>query len=182
MTACRLFIATSIDGYIAREDGSIDWLDSITHPEGVDYGYHAFMEQIDTVVMGRKTYEDVVGFDVDWPYGGCNTVVVTSSKSLTVSTPNTHLIHGMTETDIATIKRLSQKDIWIVGGGELIASFLNAGLIDSMLISVIPVVLGSGRPLFRGGIETNFDLVSTESFSNGVVNLVYSKQGQKLSK
>ena len=175
MSKFRLFIATSIDGYIAREDGSIDWLDDLVHPEGVDYGYANFMVQVDTIVMGRKTYEDVIGFDVDWPYDDYHCFVVSKSGKVNVSTPRTEIITSLADVELSKMRLSAKKDIWIVGGGELIASFLNEGLIDSMLISVIPVVLGSGRPLFKDGKETAFNLVETESFQNGVVNLVYKK-------
>ena len=175
MSAFKLFIATSIDSYIARNDGSIDWLDGVEHPKGVDYGYSAFMSTIGTVMMGRKTYEDVVGFDVDWPYGEYKTYVVSSKSDVVISTPNTELIHNIESETLVAVSKNTNKDIWVVGGGELIASFLNKGLIDYMLISIIPVVLGSGRPLFKDSLETKFQLESTESFENGIVNLVYRK-------
>lgn len=175
MSVFKLFIATSIDGFIARTDGSIDWLEDMPTPEGVDYGYGDFMSTIGTVLMGRKTYEDVVGFDVDWPYGDYKTYVVSTRNDAAISTPNTDLIHNIEATTLSSISANTAKDIWVVGGGELIASFLNEGLIDSMLISIIPVVLGSGRPLFNDGLETKFTLESTESFENGIVNLKYSR-------
>ncbi|MFT5511961.1 MAG: dihydrofolate reductase [Bacteroidia bacterium] len=171
----KLFIATSIDGLIAREDGGIDWLDSIPHPENVDYGYVEFMSHIDTVIMGRKTYEDVIGFDVEWPYGDKTCFLVSGSGKVDITTPKTQLISDLSEKSLQKIKNLSHKDIWVIGGGDLIAGFLNQGLIDSMLISIIPVVLGKGRPLFKNGIETSFKLNSTEAFENGIVNLVYER-------
>jgi len=175
MSKFRLFIATSIDGYIAREDGSIDWLDNIDHPKDVDYGYSAFMSEVDTIIMGRKTYEDVVGFDVDWPYADYTCYVISSNKGLQISTPSTEVVSSISDIDVQKMKQHAKKDIWIVGGGVLIANFLNKGLIDSMLISIIPVVLGNGRPLFKEGKETMFKLSSTESFESGVVNLTYTK-------
>ncbi len=175
MSQFKLFIATSIDGYIAREDGSIDWLESIDHPKDVDYGYSAFMSGVDTIVMGRKTYEDVVGFDVDWPYADYKCYVVSSRNEVEISTPQTEIISGITDSDLQKMKQHAKKDIWIVGGGVLIANFLNKGVIDSMLISLIPVVLGNGRPLFKDGQETVFKLSETESFESGVVNLTYTK-------
>lgn len=171
----KLFIATSIDGFIAREDGSIDWLDSIPHAENVDYGYSEFMSKIDTVIMGRKTYEDVIGFDVEWPYNDYTCYIVSGSGKVDITTPKTHLISDLSETSLQHIKNQSNKDIWVIGGGELIAGFLNQGLIDSMLISIIPVVLGKGRPLFNNGLETSFKLISTEAFESGIVNLIYAR-------
>ena len=125
--------------------------------------------------MGRKTYEDVVGFDVDWPYADYKCYVVSSRNEVEISTPQTEIISGITDSDLQKMKQHAKKDIWIVGGGVLIANFLNKGVIVSMLISLIPVVLGNGRPLFKDGQETVFKLSETESFESGVVNLTYTK-------
>lgn len=88
MKKTKLFIATSIDGYIARKDGTLDWLDAIPNPDQLDYGYYAFYETVDTILMGRKTYEEVLGFGVDWPYPDCKTYVV-SSNPVDLKTENT---------------------------------------------------------------------------------------------
>ena len=103
-------------------------------------------------------------------------MVVSTKSDVTISTPKTNLIHNIESQTLQDVLKSSTKGVWVVGGGELIASFLNEGLIDSMLISIIPIVLGSGRPLFNNGLETKFSLVSSESFENGVVNLIYMKE------
>jgi len=173
----KLYIACSLDGYIARRDGSLDWLDSVDHPEGVDYGYGDFYSGIDTVVMGRKTYDEVLGFDVDWPYPDCRTYVVTSDSNFKAKTENTHVLTEINRHILQELRKASLKNIWLVGGGELIKSFLEIGAIDEMVISVFPAVLGSGIPLFpEGSEETQFTLNGAHTFDSGVVNLYYVKK------
>lgn len=93
MRKVKLYIATSLDGYIARKDGALDWLDNIPHPENEDYGYQEFYDSIDTVIMGRGTYEVVLGFDVDWPYSTCTTLVMSSTYDAPITTPNTKVVN-----------------------------------------------------------------------------------------
>jgi dihydrofolate reductase len=174
MTKIRLYIATSLDGYIARLDGSIDWLTELPVPEGVDYGYPAFIETIDTVVLGRKTYEDVLGFDVDWPYSDYNCVVITKRQNYEASTPRTTVINDISTQTVEQIKALGTKDVWVTGGGEIISEFLNLDEIDSMVVTIVPVILGSGRPLFTNKAqEKQLKHISTETFDSGFVNLIY---------
>ncbi|MFT5723618.1 MAG: dihydrofolate reductase [Bacteroidia bacterium] len=117
----QLFIAMSVDGYIARKNGSIDWLDDIPNPEGLDFGYNTFISDIGTVVMGRKTYETVVGFDVDWPYSDFKCYVISKNTQTVLSTPNTELITTISEDTLSKIKANSLKDIWVVGRSEIIS-------------------------------------------------------------
>lgn len=171
----RLFIATSIDGYIARKDGSLDWLDAIPNPDNLDYGYYKFYDSIDTILMGRKTYEEVLGFGVDWPYPDCKTYVI-SQRAVDIKTENTYLMDGPFEKKVGELRQEKGKDIWVVGGGVLISSMLDLNLIDEMLITITPVILGEGISLFPNAPrETKFELVDTESFKTGFVNLVYKK-------
>jgi dihydrofolate reductase len=176
MSKIQLYIATTIDGYIAREDGGLDWLDSLPNPNNEDYGYYTFYDQIDTVVMGRKTYDEILGFDVDWPYANCKSYVVTSNTEYEVKTDNTYLVNDLNQESIAKMKAESNKNIWIVGGGELITTFLNLDAIDEMIICIIPTIIGNGIRLFPSEPrETKFELVNTESFDNGAVILNYKK-------
>lgn len=175
MKKCKLFIAASIDGYIAREDGSLDWLDAVPNPDQLDYGYHAFYDSVDTIIMGRKTYEEVLGFGVDWPYPDCKTYIL-SSREVEIKTENTFLINESLDAMVKEWHKEPGKDIWVVGGGELITSMINLGLIDEMLLTITPVILGSGIPLFPNSPqETKFELIKTESFDTGFVNLTYKK-------
>ena len=177
MGEIKLYIATSIDGYIARKDNSIDWLESLDNPNQIDHGYGAFYETIDTVVMGRKTYEEVLGFGVDWPYPNCQTFVITTNKDFKTTTPHTAVLNSLDETTIGSLKQQSSKDIWLVGGGQIISAFLNLNAIDDMLITLIPIVLGEGLPLFPNSPnEKQFTLDSVEGFETGAVNLVYKRK------
>jgi len=174
MAKTVLYIATSLDGYIARPDGSLDWLTSIPNPEQKDYGYANLLESIETIIMGRKTYQEIIGFGIDWPYSDYQTFIVTSDHQLEVQTPNTHLLTKNISETIPELKNNSSKDIWLVGGGQLIQTFLNEGLLDKMILSVIPKIIGAGIPLFSSPIkESCWHLIETKSFTSGVVNLTY---------
>lgn len=175
MKKCKLYIATSIDGFIARADGSLDWLDAVPNPDKLDYGYYAFYDTVDTLIMGRKTYEEVLGFGVDWPYPDCKTYIV-SSNEVVIKTENTYLINNPLEGKVKEWKKEKGKDIWVVGGGVLISSILDLRLIDEMLLTITPVILGNGIPLFPNNPkETKLELVKTEAFDTGFVNLIYRK-------
>jgi dihydrofolate reductase len=177
MSKIKLFIATTIDGFIAREDGSLDWLFDLPNPNNNDYGYHAFYSGIGAVVMGRETYEEVLAFDVDWPYGNCKTFVITAKPEYEVKTPDTVVIQSIDNQTIRQIKSASHKDVWVVGGGKTISAFLNNDAIDEMLLSIIPVILGKGLPLFPDQPkETRFEISGTDRFETGVVNLHYVKK------
>ncbi|MEO9965802.1 MAG: dihydrofolate reductase family protein [Reichenbachiella sp.] len=175
MRRLKLFIATSIDGFIARKDGSLDWLDDIPNPDKLDYGYFKFYDSIDTLLMGRKTYNEVLGFGVEWPYPDSKTYVI-SSGPVDIKTENTFYIQKPLAETVKALMTEPGKDIWVVGGGELISSMLSLDLIDEMLITITPVILGAGIPLFPSQPkETKFDLINTEAFDTGFVNLTYKK-------
>jgi len=171
-----LYIAASLDGYIARPDGSLDWLTSVPAPQTGDYGYNELLESIGTIIMGRKTYETIIGFGVDWPYTGKNTYVATTNKNVQVKSPDTYLLTDPINEFVRKLKQKTQKDIWLAGGGEVIAKFINKGLLDTIIITLIPKIIGTGIPLFSDNLkETNWRLINTQSFNTGVVNLTYEK-------
>ena len=177
MPDIKLFIATTIDGFIAREGGSLDWLEEMPNPEGLDYGYGDFIADIDVVVMGRTTYEEILGFGVDWPYTNCDSFVVTSDKNYKVKTDKTEVLNCIDITIIDKIKSNSKKNIWIIGGGKLISEFINLSLVDEMTLSLIPIILGKGIKLFTNNpSESNFQLLDVKSFNTGIVNLRYKKK------
>ena len=176
MKLLKLYIAASLDNYIARPDGSLDWLTERPNPEQSDFGYHAFYDTIDTIIMGRKTYEEVLSFGVDWPYVGKDTYVVTSDSSFLCPTPDTRVISQDVPQHISNLRKGQGKHIWVVGGGGLIETCLNAQLIDELIITIIPVVLGNGIPLFRNGVdESEFRLLNTETYSGSTVVLRYGR-------
>lgn len=177
MNKTTLYIATSLDGKIARKDGSLDWLFSLPNPNQIDHGYADFLSNIGTTIMGRKTYNEIIGFGVDWPYQGMNSYVVTTSKDFKPTTPDTFSIATDLNDFIDNLKIGGEKDIWLIGGGQLIASFLEKKILDRMILTIIPTIIGEGIPLFPNSNEdTNWELVNVEQFETGVVNLTYDRK------
>lgn len=177
MTAISsVFVATSLDGFIARPDGSIDWLDEANAlmPSGEDCGYGVFMQSIDVVVMGRHTFEQVLTFDA-WPYGE-KRVVVLSSRKVDIPATLSAAVSASSEAPALLVERLSAEGAkhLYVDGGITIQRFLAAGLIDDITVTLIPVLLGRGRPLF-GPAEQDLHLalVGSRVFDFGFVQLSY---------
>lgn len=170
----KVFIAQSLDGFIARKNGEIDWLESLPNPTKEDHGYESFLKKIDTVAMGRKSYEKILSFGIDWPYPNCQTFVVSSNKNFKLNSPKTTVMSSLDKKNITQIKGAAKKDIWLLGGGILINSFIEEGLINELIVSVIPVILGEGIPLFPKASQTQLALKKATTFPTGVVNLTYS--------
>lgn len=173
---CSVFIATSLDGFIAREDGSLDWLDRANAmlPPGEDCGYQAFMADIDAVVMGRRTFELVLTFP-DWPFGELP-VVVLSRRGIALPERIPGSVSVSDETPAALVARLSAQGLkrLYIDGGQTIQGFLAAGLIDALTITVIPVLLGGGRPLFGPLVaDVRLEHVATQAFVFGFVQQRY---------
>lgn len=172
---CSVFIATSLDGFIARPDGSIDWL--IGQPEsspGEDYGYKVFMASVDVLVMGRKSYEQVLTFG-EWPYPG-KKVIVLSSGTPQIPEKLTGSVEVMGGAPESVLAQLLQRGIrhCYIDGGNTIQRFLRAGLIDEMIITQIPVLIGQGLPLF-GPLDHDLRLqhLETKAYPNGFVQSRY---------
>ena len=171
-----VFIATSLDGYIARTDGNLDWLDAAqtTVPAGEDCGYRALMQTVDALVMGRKTYEKVLSFGA-WPYGKTKVIMLSSNPILfPAAIPDS--VSQSSEEPHALCDRLSQDgvDHIYIDGGNTIQRFLSAGLVDELTITVIPILLGAGIPLF-GALEKDIKLscINTKQYDFGFVQLKY---------
>jgi dihydrofolate reductase len=166
----KLFIASSLDGYIAREDGSIDWL----YTDG-DYGYTQFYNSVDTIIMGRRTYDKVLDFGVEYPYKDKKNYVFTqkSSGRRREKDQNVQFIADVIE----FVKELIQspgKDIWLVGGADIISIFLNAEMLDEIILSIHPILLGKGIPLFKNlQRQLNLKLVKSIPYENGLMQLHY---------
>lgn len=173
----NVFIATSIDGYIADKNGEIDWLDAIPGLKDIDTGYDAFMSEIDALVMGRVTFETVNGFDMDWPYQKPVFVLSTTMTQIPVELKGkVQLVKGTLENIVKKIHQEGYHNLYI-DGGNLIQSFLRADLIDEMIITVIPILLGGGHPLF-GKLTTrlDFECQETKLFLNSVVQNHYVRR------
>lgn len=162
-----LFIATSLDGYIASTDGAVDWLF-----HDADYGYTEFMASVDAVVMGRKTWEQARTFE-DVPFAGKHVIVFSRSQS-NADASRIRFVQSDPETTIPEIKSSVEKDIWLVGGGDLIQQFIASHLIDEFRIFVHPIILGHGIPLFTQQPQrANLTFVGSQSFPSGLVELRY---------
>ncbi len=165
-----IFIGISLDGFIARPDGALDWLD---HAGNVDHGYDAFMATVDALVMGRLTYETVLGF-ASWPFGS-KPVYVLSSSPLKPAPFNAIVQHlaGEPHAVVAELERRGVHHAY-VDGGVTIQRFLRAGLIQRLIINRLPVLIGQGIPLF-GPLEQDIRLrhVRSETYSSGLVQSEY---------
>lgn len=173
--AIEVYIAVSVDGYIADAGGTTDWLEPFGNPE--EYGYEAFYAGIDALVMGRATYEQVAAFP-EWPYAG-KAVFVMSRRLPSGPLPEAvRFVQGDAEDIVARLRETGARRVWHVGGGKSITPFMNAGLVDTWRIFVIPVLLGDGIRLFsvHGGAGS-LRLVSSRAYENGVVEMVYDRAG-----
>ncbi|MBD2128904.1 dihydrofolate reductase family protein [Microcoleus sp. ZQ-A2] len=168
-----LQVATSLDGYIARLDGSIDWL-PVPEESGEDYGYTKFYNSIEVLVMGSTTYEQVLGFG-DWPYPGKFSYVLTT-RNLSTTRTDVRFVKGGVEEVVEDVKKKGYKRVWLVGGGKVAASFMEKGLVSEYIIGVIPIILGAGISLYQSVPEQNLDLIETNTYSSGVVGLRYRKK------
>lgn len=167
-----LYIAASLDGFIAGDGESLAWLDAV---EGQgDNGYEAFYRDVDIALMGRKTYDWIMNHG-KFPYAGKECFVFSR-----VPRENTKDVTFVTENPAGFVSRLkaqSGKRIWLVGGGELLHTLLKAGLVDEIILTVAPVVLGRGVPLFRGA-EGNLRLVEIQRFGQ-FAQLHYFVEGRE---
>jgi dihydrofolate reductase len=169
----HVFIATSLDGYIATSDGGIEWLNDIPNPDDSDFGYAEFMDRIDAIVMGRKTFEKVLSFG-EWPYEKPVFVLTHSLSSLPKNLPdNISIVNGDL---IKLIKKRDEQGYsnLYIDGGQTIKSFLKKDLIDEIIITRIPTLLGGGIPLFGDlGKELEFKHKKTIIFNNSLVQSFY---------
>lgn len=173
MTKQSVFIATSLDGFIARADGDIEWLNEVDSLSGEDYGYSEFISTIDAVVMGRHSFEKVMEFD-KWLYD--LPVIVLSSRSVEIPEKFSEYVTKMSGTPAEIVARLSDEgyEHLYVDGGKTIQQFLRNGYIQKMIITHIPILLGDGIPLFRLlEKELKLEHITTKTFANGLVQSNY---------
>ena len=169
MRKVKLFIATTLDGYIAGLNGEIDWLF-----DDADYGYKEFYASIDTMLMGNSTYKQVLTFG-EFPHNDKENFVFTRNINQK-NDKNVTYISKDIGAFVADLKMKSGKDIWLVGGGEINSILLSEDLIDEMIISIHPILLGAGIPLFKGPIEIKrFKLIEYKTFPSGLTQVTYAK-------
>lgn len=184
MAQIKLYIATSLDGYVADREGGIGWLPEIDPASGEDFGYAAFLAGIGALAMGRATYEQVRGFGA-WPYVGRPTLVLSTRPPDPGAPGGVEFADGPVEALAERLRALAgDGDVWLVGGGATVAAFRAAGLIDEYLLTVVPVLLGGGVPLFAplpGGDPAPLHLRAARPLAGGVVQLEYTTRAPALA-
>ena len=162
MSKTILYIATSLDGHIAREDGRIDWL-----PENDVSGYEEFYKTVDIIVMGKTTFEQVLTFE-EYPYKDKKSYVFTKNNNSNNYTKNKNIVFvSNVEKFIKDVLSNTDKNVWLIGGGQIISSFFNCHAIDEIILFVVPIVLGKGIPLFSNiQKETKLELIETINHNN----------------
>ena len=165
----KLFIAVSLDGHVARRDETIDWLFT-----DADYGYSDFHSSVDTLILGRSSYDVCLTFE-RYPYAGKRVLVLSQSRTGV----DQNGAEYTAEEPFALAHRLRAEpggDIWLVGGGQVVRAFLAANLVDEIDLFIHPILLGDGLPLFPAGFpETKLRLLSTEAYATGLVRLSYGR-------
>lgn len=166
-----LYIAVSLDGYIAKPDDDLSFL-SIVEEEGQDYGYADFIRTVDAVIVGRKTYDKVLSMGLGSPYEDKDVYVITRTPKQSMGS-----IKFYTDDIKSLIDKLKSeqgKNIFCDGGAEIVNELLGQNLIDEFIVSVIPILIGNGTKLFKDGRpEQNLELVSVKSFNKGLAQLHY---------
>jgi len=175
MPGKRKFIfygATSAEGFIARPDGSVEWLDR-PRPKG-NYGMGEFYRSVDTVVMGRKTYDVAVKFGM--PDGDPHKKNYVFSRTMKkAASPKVTLVNDDVKAFATRLRAENGKHIWLMGGGELVASFLDCGQVDEFILHVIPKMIGEGIPLVAPRHrDIELKLLASKKFPDGVVRLHYA--------
>lgn len=166
-----LFITSSLDGFIARRDGSADWLPAARGEK--ENGFAEFLADVDTVIAGRRTYDLAREREGPVPFGGRRCIVLSRRRAGTRG-PRVQFTADEPAEVVRTLRDRRGRGIWIAGGGEIVRECLEAGVVNSVILSVAPLLLGDGVPLFlsRGG-TTRLQLRATRSFAGGVVQLSY---------
>jgi len=162
-------LAVSLDGFIEGSNGEYDWCFT-----DQDYGLSAFMKRIDTIFMGRKTWDLAKAMGKESPWKGITTYVYSNTLS-SIDEKDTNLVSGDVVTETRKIKALPGKDIWLFGGAELITTFINENLVDEFWLSVHPVLLGGGKPLFKNLHGRKLlRLEEVKEFDTGLVSIRYA--------
>ncbi|MCJ0743701.1 dihydrofolate reductase family protein [Pedobacter montanisoli] len=180
MRALKIFIATSLDGYIAKPNDDLGFL-KLVEKEGEDYGYKNFTDTIDTLIIGRKTYDWVLNEIGAAHYDNGNRTVYVITRTERPSSGKVIFYNGNINDLVQKLKAQPGKDIYCDGGAEIITELLRYNLIDEFIISVVPILLGGGVRLFKDGRpEQELELIGEQSFDTGLVQLHYKLKQQNL--
>ena len=177
MSHAIVFCARSLDGYIADRDGGLDFLQTVPNPTGDDMGFAALMAEVDAVVMGRVTFETVLRFGVEWPYGKTVYVLTRTLDAVPEAlVGRVELLAGEPDEVLARLAARGHERLYL-DGGQVVRAFLAADLVDELRITTLPILLGGGTPLF-GALTDHlaFRHVSTEVFLGQVVQSRYLRQ------
>ena len=174
----RVYIACSLDGFIAGPEDDLSWLPGADGSSAASEGrspsavtYEGFIKDVGALLMGRRTYDVVVGFEGDWSYGALP-VLVTTHRELTPKAPTVRGVSGSIEEVVGAAKEAAgEKDVYL-DGGALIRQALDAGLVDELIVTMVPCLLGQGHPLFAGVTKRHqLELLSCDNFGGGMVQL-----------
>ncbi|WP_247232291.1 dihydrofolate reductase family protein [Telluribacter sp. SYSU D00476] len=166
-----LYIATSLDGYIAQPNDDLSFLSRVQQP-GEDYGYADFVATVDTVIMGRKTYDWVMNKVPEFPHADKAAYILTRTERPRIG--NTTFYTGNLKDLVLRLKQEDGKHIFCDGGAEVVNELLKEGLLDELIISVVPTLVGNGTRLFKDGRpEQELELVSARAFESGLTQLHY---------
>jgi dihydrofolate reductase len=178
MAKTQYFCAATLDGYIADDEDGIDWL------QGFQSGYdgpgekvldaiYSYIEGVGALVMGSSTYEYILSHD--WPYGERPTWVLTSRELPATEGADIRFHNGpVADLHPEMVAAAGAGDLWVVGGGPVASELADAGLLDELLVTIVPIILGSGKRLFSAPIDKGMTLLGTRTFSNGMIELRYS--------
>lgn len=166
-----LYIAKSLDGYIAKPDGDISFL-TVVEKKGEDYGYSDFMRTIDTIIVGRKTYDKIISMGFEYPDNEKDVYIIT--RTVKPDYKKLRYYSGSLKKLVSELKGKQGKNIFCDGGSEIINELLRDNLIDEFIISIIPIILGDGISLFKDGIPgLKLKLIKSYEFDTGLVQLHY---------
>lgn len=166
-----LYIAMSLDGYIAKPNDDLDFL-SLVNEEGQTYGYTGFIQTVDTVILGRKTYDKILSYGISFPHADKQTFVITRTPRPDFD--NVTFYSRSLKELVTQLKEQAGKTIYIDGGAEVVNELMKENLIDEFIISIIPVFLGEGISLFKTGRpEETLELIYSSSYEKGLVQLHY---------
>ena len=169
-----LYIATSLDGFIAKPNDELDFL-SVVEQEGEDYGYSDFVKTVDAVIIGRKTYDKIISMGFGFPHADKDTYIITRTTSRDIG-GFVKFYNGDLKSLVSRLKSESGKNIFCDGGAEIVNELLKDDLIDEFIISIIPIFVGNGKKLFNDERpEHKLELVSTKQFDKGLIQLHYRR-------
>ncbi|MEM8780835.1 MAG: dihydrofolate reductase family protein [Cyanobacteria bacterium P01_G01_bin.49] len=173
MRKIKLYIAISLNGKIAKADGSVDWLDAMPKPDGSDYGYNEFYNSVDTTIQGYNTYKQILSWGIEFPYKGKRNYVLTSDASLEDNRDVTFVSANHIDF-VKELKEMSGQDIWLIGGGATNTALLNAKLIDEIYLYVMPIILNEGIDIFAPlENDKSIELKHSKTYTTGVVEMIY---------